>query len=319
MKTLQSIFLLLLMLAFAGCEQIIDPNDPNFEPALFVYGFVGPDELPQIILTETRPNEGWFEQIIEVNYPKGLSPSILADGEEQTLNEKEGISTFYNFGLRALDTSYTVFYEGNQVLPDSGTYTFKLQYKGQEVSATTQVPKRVSLDTVYPKIIKYEDTGGSWEEEVLVAEFQDPPASSEAYRLHYGYTGLRRVATFDSDGQFLGFNDTISVVERNVRSTLSDEGLDGQKMALNINPYFNIIPNYDTLPDGSVQRYYTLWVFLETQSNEMQRFQESVEAQSFGYGDPFVEPTFIKSNVEGGLGIFGAFQKSDTLWVKYYQ
>ncbi|MEM6345853.1 MAG: DUF4249 family protein [Bacteroidota bacterium] len=317
MKSITPIQILLIALSFASCEQIIDPNDPNYKTELFVYGFVGPDELPQIILTETRPNEGWFEQIIEVNYPKGLNASILANGEQQMLDEKEGISTFYNIANRAIDTSFTVQYVGNRVLPDSGTYELRLQYQGQEISATTQVPKRVQIDTIYPKTIRYEDSGGSWEQKVLVAEFQDPAGTAEGYRIHFGYKGQRRVATFDSEGQFLGFNDTIKVEESNVRFTVSDVGIDGQKMEMNFRPYFNIIPSYDTLPDGSVERYYPLWVYLETQSNEMQAFQESVEAQSLGYGDPFIEPTFIKSNVRGGLGIFGAFQKSDTVWVKY--
>jgi len=160
MKALYLISFLLMMLAFAGCEQIIDPNDKNFETEVFVYGLVGPGELPKIFITESQPNEGWFEQIAEVGFPKGLEIEVSAQGQSQVLIEKEGVNTFYNFAIRKLDSSYTVFYEGNTALPDSGSYQLSLQYQGQEIKATTHIPARVEIDSVYSKVIRHEDNGG---------------------------------------------------------------------------------------------------------------------------------------------------------------
>lgn len=317
MKISSLIILLLLILSFAGCEQVIDPNDKNFETELFVYGLLGPGELPKIFFTETQPNEGWFEQVLELGYPKGLEVEVLAEGQTQTLTEKEGWNTFYNYYTRGIDTSYNVFYEGDTPMPDSGSYQLSLQYQGKEIKATTQIPKRVALDSVYNKVIKYEDSSGAWENNVLVAEFTDRVGSTENYRVQFGYRGIRVRSKFDPDGQNIGYDSTY-VNENHFFRSISDQGLDGQKIERTISPYVDMIPQTETLPDGSTRSYYPVWLVLETQSEALTTFLESAEAQAYNYGDPFVEPVFLKGNIEGGLGVFGAYQRSDTVWTKYY-
>ncbi|MFK7920405.1 MAG: DUF4249 family protein [Bacteroidia bacterium] len=319
MKTPFFLLLGLWTLAFAGCEQIIDPNDKNFEPEIFVYGLVGPGELPKIFLTETQSNQGWLEQASEFGYPRGLDVTVLVNGQTQTLIEKEGLNTFYNYAIQGMDTSYTVFYEGDMPLPDSGSYQLSLQYQGKEIKATTQIPAMIVLDSAYNEVIQYEEGGYSWQENVILVAFTDKVGSSEGYRVQFGYSGFLRQPSFDSSGQFIGFLDTTFIKKSDFSRTISDQGIDGQKMEIAIVPYINMIPQTETLPDGSQRQYYTVWVILETQSKALTSFQLSAEDQSSAYADPFVEPIFLKSNIEGGLGVFGAYQRSDTVWIKYYR
>ncbi|MEL6651199.1 MAG: DUF4249 family protein [Bacteroidota bacterium] len=315
MKNTHTLLLSLMILTFAACEQIIDLRDPDYKPQLFVYGLVSPDDKATLFFTETQQLEGWIEQINETIYPEDLNPVIEAGGSQYSLEGKEVF--FAPLWWRDEDSTRAFAYQGAENLPDSGRYQLSLQYKEQTISGSTTVPRKNKIDSAYSQVLTFEDIGGSWSYTVLRVELTDLAGSEEMYRIHYGYRGVRRDFIIDSiNNSFIW--DTIPAIEDYYSPILLDDDKDGQPISLDFNPSINMVPEEETLPDGSTRRFYRIWLILETHGPESKAFLRSLEEQQYASGDPFIEPVFLQGNIKGGTGVFGAFRQSDTLWIKYY-
>lgn len=84
----------------------------------------------------------------------------------------------------------------------------------------------------------------------------------------------------------------------------SDELIDGQTYSLRLNSdaYF---PGEDTI---------TVYFYFKEITEELYKYYFSYEEHLYAKDDPFSEPVMVYTNVEGGIGIVGAFsQKVDSL------
>ncbi|MEL7534566.1 MAG: hypothetical protein AAFN10_24885, partial [Bacteroidota bacterium] len=189
MRILRSILLIACSwLGLTGCEQEIKINDKADQPELWVYGFVGPDSLASLILTETQGFDRWLEQGNLNLFPKDLEPVIETDFETVPLLGQPFVNEIYR-------------YRATKIIEDSGDYHLKLLHKGDSLSAQVRLPPKPNLTD-----LRYEY---NWLTNVLSAydprniDFYFPKLArgAESYQLEYGYAGWVESSVYDSISQ----------------------------------------------------------------------------------------------------------------------
>ncbi|WP_212590380.1 DUF4249 domain-containing protein [Hymenobacter gelipurpurascens] len=148
--------------------------------------------------------------------------------------------------------------------------TFKLEAydkQGRRVTGTATMPPTVPLDTVE---WKFNDLSPAQRKAYVLARFQDPAATTDFYRFQ-----VHR-STVASDPE--------------VEYTPDDRLTNGQAITLGT--------SYQFEPSD------TLFVTLYHLDRPYYQFLQSVQDARNSNGNPFAQPSAIKSTVEGGLGVF---------------
>ena len=91
------------------------------------------------------------------------------------------------------------------------------------------------------------------------------------------------------------------------RSIFSDTGIDGQVLTMPIEVTFEYREGDST------------WVFMQSLDEKTARFYTSLDRQLESILNPFVEPVFIESQINGAIGIFGSAVRSDSVPFIYPQ
>lgn len=148
--------------------------------------------------------------------------------------------------------------------------TFKLEVydtQGRRVTGSATMPATVPLDSVE---YKFNDLSGSQRMAYVLASFRDPAATVDFYRFQVHKSS---VAT-----------------DPEVEYTIEDRLSNGQPLSLGTSYQFS--PND------------TVFVTLYHLDRPYFQFLQSIEDARNSNGNPFAQPSAIKSTVEGGIGIF---------------
>ncbi|QJX47761.1 DUF4249 domain-containing protein [Hymenobacter taeanensis] len=148
--------------------------------------------------------------------------------------------------------------------------TFKLEVydtQGRRVTGSATMPATVPLDSVE---YKYNDLTGSQRMAYVLASFRDPAATVDFYRFQ---VHKRSVST-----------------DPEVEYTVEDRLSNGQPLSLGT--------SYQFSPKD------TVFVTLYHLDRPYFQFLQSVQDARNSNGNPFAQPSAIKSTVEGGIGIF---------------
>lgn len=148
--------------------------------------------------------------------------------------------------------------------------TFKLEAydtQGRRITGTATMPGTVPLEVVE---YKFNDLSPAQRKAYVLARFQDPAATTDFYR-------------------FQVHKSTVSS-EPEVEYTPDDRLTNGQAITLGT--------PYEFAPND------TLFVTLYHLDQPYYRFLQSVQDARNSNGNPFAQPSAIKSTVEGGLGVF---------------
>lgn len=147
---------------------------------------------------------------------------------------------------------------------------FKLEAydtKGRRLTGTATTPARVPIDTVE---WKFNDKTGEQRQAYVLTRFQDPAASTDFYRLQVH----RRNLNGDAEVEY----------------TLEDRLTNGQAITLGTSYEFNTND--------------TLLVTLYHLDRPYYQFLQSVQDARNANGNPFAQPSAVRSTVTGGVGIF---------------
>ncbi|MEL6651200.1 MAG: hypothetical protein AAFQ87_10395, partial [Bacteroidota bacterium] len=106
--------LILLGLLLYSCEEVIDISDPGYESELMIYASLSAGKNPTIYITETVPLQGWVEQELQTIYTTDLSPVIIGQAYEQTLEGTEIIQIESNWFSNQIDTLVRYAYISDQ-------------------------------------------------------------------------------------------------------------------------------------------------------------------------------------------------------------
>lgn len=275
------------LLLAGGCIKDVSIRPSPYTPQVAIECILVPDSLPKLYLTRSQSYLGSDVNSLRDAINGALVVITEAGGWTDTL--RPGSRVNFNTCL----TEY--FYQGHHPVRTGQDYALRLVTDGQTFTAATTTRFRAVPITRVEYITSFTDIYG--EHEGVKVSYQDPPGERNQYRFRMVRMLPRPRERYDGDtnmycapGPFLD--------EEIGRSVYSDDGADGQPNYLIIDP-----ANEHRAGDSSQ-------VYLQTLTPEAARFFDQLDRQKLALINPFVEPVFLKTEIPGAIGVFGAVNHS---------
>lgn len=158
---------LIFIVIITGCV----PYDYNFEDyknKVVIDGWIENGKFPIVLLSSSA---GYFSEVDSNtirNYVITSARVEVSDGENSEV-----------LTLKPNDAYFPPYlYQGTEIKGEVGkTYSIKVNYNGQEITAETSIPKPVTLDSVYFKLDAPHDSLG-----FIWVKFTDNPDEKNYYR-----------------------------------------------------------------------------------------------------------------------------------------
>ncbi|HMQ75868.1 MAG TPA: DUF4249 domain-containing protein [Flavobacteriales bacterium] len=305
-----------LVLLLSACEKEITVDVPETEPRLVVEGTIEPGEPPIIILTRTQsffdPTDlSSFASIFVKNATVIVSNGLVADTldmicssiltEDQILLAAEvtGLDPqlLANIDICLYSTTNTAIYG-----EEGGVYDLRVEAEGKTLTSTTTIVPAVPLDSLWFQLIDQDGSDGDDSTGFLWARSFDPPAPNNYYRV------MTRRLNLGDDGTALD-----ATFAAPLGSTSNDQYFNGQAIEFIISRGSSSFS--DPEDRGSTfKRGDTVAVKLISLDKASYDFYRSYESNVATQGDLFTQPANVRSNIEGGLGVWaGLHAYLDTL------
>lgn len=278
-----------LVASFQSCTQDITIDLPEYPPKLVVNCVLMPDTLPRVFVGLSVPVFNYIDTLNKSNIISDATV-VLSDGTNTETLKPAFCEEDQNFGYVVQDC-----YEGTMKIVPGKSYHLSVKYKDLSATADVKIPNQVVIDGATVK--KYAVNQDSFAE--VKVSFKDVAGELNFYqvRSHFG--------SYEWDpntGQF----DTVYRYEDGDR--LDDNGKDGKTLSGNWN--WQYMFNQSSFSADLIVNSTTKATVDYFASFNLQQYSGG------GGGNPFVEPTVIKSNIVGGIGVFGAITPSKPRRVK---
>lgn len=302
MKRLFSLFTSLISMALlTACDSLVKEVDPSRTPStesqFVVNAYISPqDTVLAVLVTRSRPVFGPSANID----PQTVSnvAVTLSDGSRSVplpFSEKDG---FHRADARLLP------------IGAGQTYTLTVTAPGGErLTARTTVPQPVPLEEV--KLDSTENTnrfGPGGYSFFLQAFWRDAPGVKNYYRLAGNLFYTQRYTTGQPPRE-QSVNNVTSFGFGN-GGLVTDENRDGTRISSRRQqiylPSMSVNGQPPTFPSPVSYIIYLLNV-----DENYYRYHESAERQDNVNDNPFAEPVLVQGNIEGGLGCFGSYNRTN--------
>lgn len=299
---------IMFSLLFSSCEKNIEITLPEAERKLVVEGNIEQDQPPFVMLTKTS---GYFDPTdlaaIQNSFVHGATVTVSNGTNTVQLQElctsqlpdslKPLVAELIGVSLDAIVSFDFCLYTTLDplIFGEIGkTYALSIQAEGKSLSATTTIPTPIPMNRYW-----YKDQPGYSNFGYLWFELNDPPAIGNAYRIYTQRAGkdTRYIPVYGSvfdDGFFNG---------------LTFEAFTFRGQEPNSNAPDDVAETAEYYEQGDT-------IYIKFCSIDQPHFQflQSFEVAAFNNGNPFAAPATIKSNITGGLGIWGGYAATyDTL------
>ena len=296
MRKLKIFYSILLFVGLvSSCQKDIKIAPLLYESQLSIECILYPGKVPQLYLSNSVP---FFDPSSSPSqlFVKGAIVTITGSSIDNLVAD----SVFDNFRCR-----WVPFYKGSIPAVIGQTYTLSVTYQGKTYSSSTTInqPKATISSTDF--VHSFHDVYG--DHEGVIMNFNDIAGSENFYRFQmnrtvdstvYGASNLGLVhSTCIGSGQF-------SYSEFG-RSIYFDTGLDGQNMQFVIEPALKH-------KQGDVT-----YLFLQSLDKSSAEFYDNIDKQKLAQLNPFVEPVYLKTKIEGCIGVFGSAVISDSVLFIY--
>ena len=279
------LIILTLSLFFIACEKDITVDLPKTELKYVVEGYIEEGQHPYIILTK---NSSYYE------------PISLSDLNDLAVIDAEVIvsdGTTTEILQLVFDTLSRPNYKyvGNTIIGEKGkTYTLEIKVNGKVLTSKTTIPNSVQIDSLKFKLENMPgDTLG-----LIWFYFNDPDTLGNYYRMSTKVIGQDPVFYYPF-------------------SSVSDDKLVNGRQAVP----FSIYRAHGAFEEINAQEFYK-WYF--TFGNSVVFKFTTMEASTYQFwytyelirssGGPYATPITLKSNIDGGVGIWGGYGVSlDTI------
>jgi hypothetical protein len=263
-----------------ACERDANVDMPDVESKLVVRCFISPNDSDIVVnLTQSDPVYGSSDVSIydpvlnaQVVISNGVSSSVLT----------------YDPNRQAYVVSQ------NQFQIESGQqYILTASADGlQQVNAITRVPDAAPLITDYNVYI----------EDTLVSDYQNEIIVNGDLNWTNGsndgkYYSIRLSRVEATDLSMEGYLSPI------LFETLIDDLIEAEESTVSVSK--NLRSSYYSYNDFQVADTAFFELYLLNVNEDYYKFNRSIE--NLTYGDPFSEPSFVYSNISGGLGVFAAY------------
>jgi hypothetical protein len=303
--------LLLAAGLFASCEKEITVELPETEPFLVVEGTIEPGQPPIILLTRTQ---GYFE-------PTDQSSFTALFVHDATVTMNDGVNSFT---LQEVCSStltpeeIAIIAEATGIDPDlltaanicaystldpaaygviGRTYTLNIQADGKTLHSVTSIPHPVPLDSTWFKLAQQNESddtlGYVW------ATLRDPDTLGNGYRF------LTRRINHYADGSMK--DDTYIGA---LGSSFYDKYINGLTLdffAVRGRSPYSSNEDDENEEAGKFKVGDTVVVKFISIGYREYDFYTSMENNVASAGDLFSTPANVKSNIDGGLGIWAGW------------
>ncbi len=286
-----------------GCETLVDDLDrsrlPTSTSKLVVECLLSPQsDVIRVVVTESQPLFG----------PASYSPTFIARASVVLSDGEKEIAIPY------VDSTFTYTVDSGRFPIEAGKkYRLSVSDGVRSVTASCVVPREVIAPRDYElDSLPVSDNPGARRFR-LQFRWDDPPGIKNYYSV-FGYATIRE-AVYNPDPP-AGEPDTNyhyrqHILQHDVRGILvSDRNLDGTTFR---SPRYELsLYGYHVNPSGPGEPAFFSHPTIARIHYEVRNLDENYYRFYYAYNNadndnPFVEPTLIPSNIEGGLGCFGAY------------
>lgn len=270
------LYSLIALFTFAACESLVtDVELPDADARIVINTFLSPDQDSiHILVTESQGFNS-------TNSP-GWEPPALADADVFITHGSQTHQLDYVSSLKEFSLSTAI-----QELKEGETYKISvLSADGREAEGECTIPKNKGYNL---KLEQVQTVAGEWgDQKVFSVSFKDPSGKGDYYRI------LCRTiweSTFQPGDTLVTFPWLDGRSEY-----IDDANLDGSKITVSFEEYDN--------PGYKLKRFD---VYLYLTDRNYYLFHRSIESNQISSENPFVEPSLVFSNVDGGLGVVAGY------------
>ncbi|GAB3814568.1 DUF4249 family protein [Pontibacter rugosus] len=301
MNKLQFFFALLNLALLSSCEEDITIDLPKGEEKLVVEGHIEQGAPPIVILTRTVPVFSSISlESLQESFVHNAEVTVSADGKTYTLNEvpsvafsedfKQALSVQFGVNPALLQASGNFIfyvYTTDELVGEVGKgYRLQINYEGRTLSAVTTIPQLNPIDSVWT--VPHPDPAQD-SLRTLYYRYADPDTIGNSIR----YFTKRNNEPF-YPGLFASvFNDEL--VNGSTIDYPLDRGEPKGQTEINEDLY-----SYFGKGDTVTIR----WAAIDLPHY---RFWSSLEAEQNSNGSPIGSPNITRSNINGGLGVWGGY------------
>ncbi|MFM7217494.1 MAG: DUF4249 domain-containing protein [Bacteroidota bacterium] len=279
-------FSLIGMIAFSlGCEKTVTVDIPESEERFVIEGYIQNDTFPVLRISRTLPYFGTVSFETLTNTSVTDARVIISDGFTQ-------------------DTMLFIpVFGGIYVDPlmrgvPGRNYSIRVEAEGKILTASTLLPMPVYLDSTWWKVDGRRDSlGFAW------AHITDPDTLGNSYRWF-----AQRINSYTYGELASQQKDTTFIAP--LGSVFEDKFINGRSFDFNF-PRGKLTnsnkPDDLNEEDFFFKRGDTIVVKFCSIDRSNFDFWRSEETQVSNNGNPFGSVTPVKSNIEGGLGIWGGY------------
>ncbi len=293
---------LLPLMLLSSCTKEVTLDIEGAEEKMVVQGSIEPGIPPLIIFTHTNPYFGTnnFSNIDEIfvhgalmtvsngSYTAALSEICSNDLPDSLLPLIAELVGLDSATLSSVNFCVYTTLDANIYGQVGGTYTLNIDANGKQLSAVTTIPQPVPLDSIWFKL-----EGNDPQYGYVWAKLSEPAGLGNAYRWFSKRLG--------EDGSFLA----------PWGSSFEDKFIDGTSFEF---AYNRPDTQYEETNQTEGENYFaigdTIVIKFCAIDNPHYQFWRTYETQAVNNGNPFAAPTSIRTNITGGLGIWGGYSPS---------
>lgn len=271
--------ILALIVVINSCTPELDFGNIDFEPQIVVEGWIENGTRANVLLTQWLPLYSEGKEVPAMDIPIKWAKVTLSDGEREEVL------------VGRMDQSYisSFVYTSSVIKGEYGKkYYLKVEYSGKTVTAETYIPEPVKIDAF--TVSKCEDDFYS-----ISAEFKDDPEQEDYYKFFSKVISdnKRFLPSFMGTINDKGYDDhTIDVVV--------NRGLKIGKSDIKYTPYYELD---DTVVVKLTRLPKDAYLFWSDYENEVMN----------GKNPLFPSTTNLKSNINGGKGIWAGYAKDEKI------
>ncbi|MGZ5244494.1 MAG: DUF4249 domain-containing protein [Bacteroidia bacterium] len=277
-------------LFLTSCQEDITLEVPPYENKLAVYCILQHDSIPRLFLSRSKSYFNYIDKSQELQYIDDAQVIIkdITTGITDTLKPDSG---FVEDNSGNGSHYFMHYYTGKYKAQTGHKYTLDITHKEKHVTAEAFVPVPVTINRV-----DYKLDSNSTDFKVF---FNDPANESNAYNL------IPSFYTTYWNGQ-----EWITQEHKYRENNFTYDKLkNGSEMASEFYTDWDM----RNITQDSLILYFTI----ENNTTQTAEYLESIWNQVYnGEDNFFTEPSIVKHNIDGGLGIFGALTPSQKFRLK---
>lgn len=279
----------LLVSFFTSCEREIEIELPNAENLLVVEGSIETGQAPVVLVTRNRGFFKDFPTDLESFINEFVIQDALVVVSDGTVNDT------LIFTVNILAYPYVYYTSTNMVGEVGKTYSLTIVADGKTIRSHTTIPPAVSIDSTWFGLNPFDNSEDSLG--VAYLQMQDPDSMGNAYRLFakkYSEFSFNQVAGSEFNDDYVNGQKVIFFAGQGDKPFVSSDTFVPKEYFYNIGD--TVILKFCSIGAKELKFFYTMDAALNSN------------------GNPFAAPTLVKSNIEGGLGVWCGYSPAfDTL------